>query len=168
MHFGIEFIVGFGSGLAVFICSRWLDLFFKARARPLLRISYQRKVANGKPHSVVVSIENTGDRPAGYFTADIRSKNGNFTIENTHGEVKTSGRGGSCTVISGKDLMPSMPAAVVLSLTDSRTTLDPPIVKSDSPCQFVGEITSTTGPFIAAPGSSAGFVEIQVTPPTST
>jgi len=111
--------------------------------KPLLRISYQKQ---DKLVSVVV--ENIGNAEAGYITMDIHSKDGVFSLVDSHAdfEISTSGKGGSWTVITARKILPQQRGRVTLELSRSDMMLEPPAVKSDSLHSFVGTINITLGP----------------------
>lgn len=128
----------------------------QAQRSPFLRVSYHRTASDGSNGSVIVAFVNAGNGPVQWFTADIKSNGGTFQVGHAN-RVTTSGKGGSWTIVSGKNLLPQEKATVLLSFVDPNTTLNPPEIKSDSRYEFVGERVMTIGPFVRV--ENGGFSE---------
>ena len=111
--------------------------------RPLIRISYQ---INNNNISIV--FENIGSAPASYVTADISTKNGVFSVKETHSdfELIASGQGASWIVISARNMLPQQVGSVTLVARDMDLALEAPRLRSDSRCKFVGTLKIKTGP----------------------
>lgn len=102
--------------------------------RPLILIKYTK----GDNH-IAIQFMNDGTAPADYFTADIRSERGTFSIGKIFSdfELTVSGEGGSWTVISGKDILPEQKGVVNLVPNDEELHLEEPKIKSDSRYKFL-------------------------------
>lgn len=116
---------------------------FPFAKKPFIVVSYQ---GCGKHLAVVIC--NRGNAPAQYFTADITSKNGIFSIMETDApfELVAPGDGGSWMTISARNILPQQYGAVELRVDSPVLDLDPPRMQSDSRTKFIGTIISTWGP----------------------
>ena len=61
-------------------------------------------------------------------------------------DLDTSAKGGSWTVISGKDILPQQKGHVRLNVNNANLVLEAPKVKSDSRYEFAGSIELKIGP----------------------
>ncbi len=118
---------------------KWLPIF----PRPLIRISYQVQ-----DDRVAVVFDNTGNAPAGYFTADIRSAGNTFSAVKASADfhLTVSGKGGTWTIVSGRDMLPQQKGMVLLSFPRGLPELKPPKVRSDARYRFVGTIEMSISP----------------------
>jgi hypothetical protein len=129
------------ASLSVIITWPELKNYVPFLPKPLLRITYQHQ-----GQLIIVLIENIGNAPANYITADITGSHGNFSINDSGAdfELSTSGKGGGTwKVISCKNILPQQKGHVSLFASESTLVLNPPKVLSDSRYIFmdVGQIS---------------------------
>jgi hypothetical protein len=127
----------------ILIAWRPLKKYIPFVKKPFIRVSYQ---SCGK--HFVIMIENRGNAPAQFFTADITSKRGLFSKMGIDApfELLAPGEGGSWTVISARNILPQQLGAVEFQAEGAVLELNPPKMESDSRTKFVGHITSIWGP----------------------
>lgn len=111
--------------------------------RPFIQISYQEQ-----DNDISIMFENIGNAMANYITVEIKAKKGVFSIKEIYSvfELSASGKGGTMTVISGRNLLPQQKGVVRLISQSGLTSLEAPTVKSDSKYVFIGTFKISIGP----------------------
>lgn len=112
--------------------------------KPFIIISYHKQHGSdlNPDTTILINIENRGNAPANYFTADIEARTPQewFSIKGARAkfDISTSGQAGSRITISAQKILPQQRGTVWLTTDNSKLELKPPKIKSDSRCKFIG------------------------------